>query len=218
MFQEIYKIGLRDAILFDYGAYFVTNRTQLAHEVVNNFSVIMHQEKFDESLVLLKTLLNWDYKDILYLRSNNNQAKLKTAEESNNKTSSEYQRRLKLHKKLSPHDYILHELSLRKFNHQISLIENFDKQVQELKNVNNQIGKWCTEKLKQHPIFYDGQFPKLVRFKKAVQLGQHLPANVNFTTEFSHELISINEEDCFKMQLSMLDFVEYHQKKYHGEI
>ena len=49
---------LQDTMLFDYGAAHVRNRVKLVDEIISNFTVIIIKEKLDESLVLLKHVLN----------------------------------------------------------------------------------------------------------------------------------------------------------------
>ena len=49
---------LQDTMLFDYGAAHVRNRVKLVDEIMSNFTVIIIKEKLDESLVLLKHVLN----------------------------------------------------------------------------------------------------------------------------------------------------------------
>lgn len=49
---------------------------QFIRELENNFQFVMIMEYFDESLIIVKRLLNWTFKDILYIPQNKGREKL----------------------------------------------------------------------------------------------------------------------------------------------
>ncbi|KAJ0055801.1 hypothetical protein NL108_011407 [Boleophthalmus pectinirostris] len=62
--------GNKDSTSIDYAR-------QLAAEVEKTFSLVMISNYFDESLILLRHLLNWDLEDIIYFKSNMRSEKAK---------------------------------------------------------------------------------------------------------------------------------------------
>ena len=215
MFQQVHPGSLRDTMLFDYGAYHSKNRTKLAQDIVRNFSIVLVQERFDESLVLLKTVLNWGYEDILY-QPKNEAGNYKISSE-NKRNASLYLNRLHLHMIQSPHDYTLYDLSMKNFNQQIALIEKFSEKVKEFRQINQKVSKWCYERLRHLNMLQQFRpLPKLTRYLTMVGTRKHQSTTMSFTSEFTNEIVTVNEVSCFKMQLDMLDFVQFHIQKYHG--
>nr|KAG5709712.1 hypothetical protein BaRGS_027737 [Batillaria attramentaria] len=83
-------------------------RHQYIHQLDEDFHLVMITEYFDESLVLLKRLLCWDIKDILYIPKNKNARKKKRVFTDEDRAN---------HKKYSAADYDLYNFFLRKFEH-----------------------------------------------------------------------------------------------------
>lgn len=79
-FPEIYDKGLfsytRNAMGWDFGFpnnIKATDKDRIRHyldELNSQFSLVMVMERFDESLVLMKRILNWSLLDILYIKTN----------------------------------------------------------------------------------------------------------------------------------------------------
>ena len=60
-------------MLYDYGARGLTRPEQfksLIGQIMRNFTVILVAEMFDESLVVLKHKLCWDWSDVAYVTTN----------------------------------------------------------------------------------------------------------------------------------------------------
>ncbi|XP_006825848.1 galactosylceramide sulfotransferase-like [Saccoglossus kowalevskii] len=73
--DSYFKTLLRNRQMFDVGLELKNyNNESLVDNVIqqasNEFDLVMIAEYFDESLVLLKNLLSWDFEDILYLEKN----------------------------------------------------------------------------------------------------------------------------------------------------
>ena len=61
-------------MMHDFGGDNYTNSSLQAksyiNEIIQNFTVIIVREKFDESLVVMKNKLNWEWSDIIYTSKN----------------------------------------------------------------------------------------------------------------------------------------------------
>ena len=131
-------------MLFDYGGQHLTTKTsaeQFVGELMKNFTVVLVAEQFDESLVVMKNKLCWDWSDIVYVKVN--VGKYKFARFQNESLVNE---RRKIHQSFSPSDYILYSRSKDKLHEDIKLISNFASQLQEFRLVNKKITSWCSER------------------------------------------------------------------------
>ncbi|KAJ0055762.1 hypothetical protein NL108_011408, partial [Boleophthalmus pectinirostris] len=79
--KEKYSMLARNCLTYDLGGNkdntSIDYARQLAAEVEKTFSLVMISNYFDESLILLRYLLNWDLEDIIYFKSNMRSEKAK---------------------------------------------------------------------------------------------------------------------------------------------
>ena len=129
-------------MMFDYGGSSLTSESaaeKYIGELMNNFTVMIVAEKFDESLVVMKNKLCWDWSDIVYVKANVGNYNY------GENTTLENKRRV-LHQQFSPFDYILYNKSVTKLQNDIEKVENFDQQLQEFRRVNKHVVSWCEQK------------------------------------------------------------------------
>ena len=114
---------------------------QWLHSIEDNFKLIMLVEYFDESLVLLKRLMCWKTKDILYFTKN--EASYTYKFEIN------YQKNLDIYKNFSNVDFMLYEHFEYVFWKKVSQEgRGFIEEVQHFKRIRSNIIKFC-DKVKQ---------------------------------------------------------------------
>ena len=148
-------------MLRDFGAesYFGNSTLMLKYidDIISNFSVILIQEQFEESLVVLKNKLCWDWSDIMYVSANRGSYKFDVI------NTTLFQIRRNLHQKFSPYDYVLYEKSLNKLQNDISKISNFEEQLKDFRTLKEEILLWCSKnayRSKMGKIGFESKFSK----------------------------------------------------------
>ena len=131
-----------DTMLFDFGGYFVKNKSGLIKGIMDNFTVILVQDQLDNSLVVLAHTLKWKLRDILHYSQN---VQFHT-DESKSRNTADFVRREKQHRMMSPNDYSLYEQSVMKLEAQKSRITNFRFKVMEFQRINHDVRTWCMHK------------------------------------------------------------------------
>lgn len=115
-------------------------------------ALVMISEHFDESIVLLKRILKWSVKDILYVRKNDNSNKNKslvTDEDDRNR-----------YRNLSVIDHTLYEYFYLKLWRQINREVMFHEEVLYFKAIRNNVEKHCLSRISQDFISSDLTIPK----------------------------------------------------------
>ncbi|XP_063712072.1 galactosylceramide sulfotransferase-like [Symsagittifera roscoffensis] len=140
---------IRNTMLLDYGMPLLDHSRnesgdvlKYINELTANVTVFIIQDYFDESLVVLKNILCWNWSDIVYdafihQRTPSPSGSLK----STNMSLIEERRRL--HKIFSPYDYIFYGKSFSKLQSQIESITDFAEQLQEFRDIKSIIAGWC---------------------------------------------------------------------------
>uniref|UniRef100_A0A6A7FX66 Galactosylceramide sulfotransferase-like n=2 Tax=Hirondellea gigas TaxID=1518452 RepID=A0A6A7FX66_9CRUS len=138
-----------DMMLFDMGIDVHENMTETevrgAIEKLDKvFHLVMIAGKMDESLILLKELLCWDYSDVIFFKKNVRKNEIKS---SLSKSSLEKMR------KLNSRDVILYEYFLEKHE---KVVLKYGKQrmaedVSKLKNLRDKIYKECGIRIVENP-------------------------------------------------------------------
>lgn len=99
-----------------------------------DFKLVMVMERFDESLVLMKRDLNWDFSDIIYLESNSHKHKtimINASEE-------------RMFESTSFLDYAVYNFFKRIFDQRVRKEGNmFYSEVEDFKNVLQEVGTFC---------------------------------------------------------------------------
>ena len=112
-------------------------------ELNKDYELMLLMEQYEESLVLMKRLLCWDIKDILYVPLNVRKAKQKVP------FTDEDKARLKLWNKA---DFELYDLFKREFSTKlVAQGDDFDAEVKLYKNIRQQVEGYCY-KLKKSPL------------------------------------------------------------------
>ena len=122
----------------DFGGYKIKEQndvTKYVEQISNNFSVLIVNEMFDESLVVLKNKLSWNWEDLVYQKMN-------VAKNSESQKSFTQQEK-EAHRLFSPKDYLLYEESVKKLNKDMKTIENFSEQLSEFKLLNKNVSLFC---------------------------------------------------------------------------
>ncbi|KAK6180459.1 hypothetical protein SNE40_012609 [Patella caerulea] len=111
------------------------------------FDLVIVMEKFDESIILMKRLLCWSMKDIVYIKAN--VLKLNSSIEI---TDQDRQ----LHRHWAPLDYFLYDFFLKKLENQISAqFSEFTREVAYFKQLLKRVKKFCTQKNITKPLIID---------------------------------------------------------------
>ncbi|CAH1254607.1 GAL3ST1 [Branchiostoma lanceolatum] len=113
--------------------------------IEKEFNLVMILEHFDESLVLLRRVMCWDMKDILYLTKNAESYDYRRAQISSEE--------VRMHRQMSKMDYALFE----HFNATLwAKIEqqgsNFRDELEHFKTVNGQVKKYCESRDHNEPL------------------------------------------------------------------
>ena len=121
--------------------------------IESDVHLVMINELYDESLVMLMRMLNWDMGDILYLKLRVQHYKAK------NMTFPE--RLLKNHEAWSSIDYAIYNHFRNKLENQIeSLGEPFKKQVTLFRNVKEAFEVFCRSLVQKLHLFARGKIPE----------------------------------------------------------
>lgn len=103
-------------------------------EVDSTFDLVLITEKFQESMVLLKNLLCWDYGDLTSLKLN--------AHDASTKSSLSGKARAKLKTWLWA-DYQLYDHFLAKFNNEIESFDGLNHEMEILGHANHEVQDHC---------------------------------------------------------------------------
>ena len=182
-------------MFFDFGGRNAENKDKHIDEIIQNFTVIMINEYFDESLVLIKNILKWDMRDILYKSKN-------IANRYYFNTSKDIERdktREQLLRKHSPYDYMLYEKSLEKFHRQKESIVDFDQQVKQFREINKLVNSWC----------YRTKNSSDNRISVAKTSASSSKSNST-----NKESVIINVQNCNRINSDFLGYITQHIKSY----
>ena len=134
---------LNNRLSFEYGVpvNVITSRNITAFNAYVNdvldkeFSVVIIAERFNEGLVLMKRMLNWNLQDILYTLKNRNEGQpIITVTEDHRE----------MHKEYSSLDYLLYEHFVNRFNRQIELVgKSFQREVEQFKKIREDVETFC---------------------------------------------------------------------------
>ena len=99
------------------------------------FFVVILVERFNEGLVLMRRMLNWNLQDILYVLKNRNPYKpIFTVTEDHRK----------MHRQHAVLDYLLYEHFVNRFNRQIELEgESFQREVEHFEKIRQDVETFC---------------------------------------------------------------------------
>ena len=142
--NEIPKYSfLNNRVSFEYGVplNIIKSRNITAFNAYINdvldkeFLVVIIAERFNEGLVLMKRMLNWNLKDILYAMKNRNPyAPVFIVTEDHRE----------MHRQYAALDYLLYEHFVNRFNHQIDLEgESFQREVEHFKKTRQGFETFC---------------------------------------------------------------------------
>ena len=141
-------------------------------------ALVMISEHFDESIVLLKRILKWSVKDILYVRKNDNSNKNKSIIIDENDRDR--------YRKLSVIDHTLYEYFYLKLWRQINMEVMFHEEVLYFKTVRNKVEKHC--------------------FKRRTSQG-FISSDLTIPKSYWNEEFKITAEFCTLLLISEMDFV-----------
>jgi len=143
--QRAYKNLGRNQMLWDNGlpGRLMDNATAVANkikEIEHNFDLVLIAERFDESIILMKELLCWDFRDVVSLKLN--------ARQSSHKTSLSRQARQALEEYLEA-DYRMYNYFKKKLNKKLREYgqTRMETQVGILHKANSNIKKECSLKV-----------------------------------------------------------------------
>ncbi|XP_070185723.1 galactosylceramide sulfotransferase-like [Littorina saxatilis] len=121
-----------------------TLRGQYIQQLGREFDLVMITEFFDESLVLLRRLLCWRVRDILYVPKNKNMYKKERVFSAED---------MQLHRKLNVADYDLYEFFLERFNDTVAKQgPDFHDEVNYIKNLLPRLQIHCSNPNSVSPL------------------------------------------------------------------
>lgn len=159
---------IRNPMLFDLGLDFryFQNKTAIENYfdfIAKEFDIVMIMEHFDESLVLLKRILCWDYEDILYFKLNERPDKKKRSN-----LTEEVKRDIKSWNKA---DFLLYERFNKTLWDKIEKIgPEFYQELKTFREKKREVEKACLDKGTYLDEAYSGVFVKSYRIKKNTPL------------------------------------------------
>jgi len=134
---------LNNRLSFEYGVpiHVITSRNITAFNAYVNdvldkeFSVVIIAERFNEGLILMRRMLNWNLHDILYaLKNRNTYQPIFTVTEDHRK----------IHRQHAVLDYLLYEHFVNRFNRQIELEgESFQREVEHFEKIRQDVETFC---------------------------------------------------------------------------
>ncbi|XP_050413956.2 galactosylceramide sulfotransferase [Patella vulgata] len=128
----------RMAVDFGFPTKYFKNSTKMLKYVQDldlTFDLVMITERFDESMILLRRMLNWSFKDILYIKLNALKNKPK------NNINSTMMDKVK---KFSELDYILYNYFYEKFDKRVKQQpSNFSDEVSVFTSIREQVATFC---------------------------------------------------------------------------
>ncbi|KAK6177218.1 hypothetical protein SNE40_015362 [Patella caerulea] len=144
--QEIYEpknpyyshTNNRMAIDFGFPVKYFKNSTKMlkyVHDLDLTLDLVMITERFDESMILLRRMLNWSFKDILYIKQN--ALKNKTKDNIDSTLIDKV-------KKFSELDYILYDYFYEKFDKRVKQqSSDFNDEVSAFKSIRERVAQFC---------------------------------------------------------------------------
>ncbi|KAK6177217.1 hypothetical protein SNE40_015361 [Patella caerulea] len=128
----------RMAVDFGFPTKYFKNSTKMleyVHDLDLTLDLVMITERFDESMILLRRMLNWSFKDILYIKQNSLKNKPK------NNINSTLMDKVK---KFSELDYILYDYFYEKFDKRVKQqASNFSNEVSVFISIREQVARFC---------------------------------------------------------------------------
>ena len=114
-----------------------TLRREYIQQLGKEFQLVMITEFFDESLVLLRRLMCWSVKDVLYIPKNKNVYKKKRVFSAKDHTK---------HRKLNVADYDLYHFFLKRFSDTVARQKpDFWKEVAYFKKLLQNVQSYCSQ-------------------------------------------------------------------------
>ncbi|XP_050413959.2 galactosylceramide sulfotransferase isoform X2 [Patella vulgata] len=144
--QEIYEptnpyyshTNNRMAIDFGFPTKYFKNLTKMLEYVQDldlTLDLVMITERFDESMILLRRMLNWSFKDILYIKLN--ALKNKRKDNINSTLADKVKKFTKL-------DYILYDYFYEKFDKRVKQqSSDFNEEVSVFKSIRGRVTQFC---------------------------------------------------------------------------
>ena len=154
--------------------------TSFVSKLKNIFDLVLVVEYFDESLVMMKRLLNWSLKDILYIKLNEFKSKKnQTCTKSNITTEDKaiFRRRNRI-------DYAIYDTFREIFFQKMSEEINLEDEVKQFKTILNDVHIFCIEKLSRKN-------------------------KISFPASEWNKAFSVDEQDCKLMVTKELPFWKY---------
>lgn len=150
----------------------------------SEMDLVLVMEKFSESLVLLKRMMCWELKDVLYITRNRNDQK-----DSVQFSSDE----LKYHRNFSLADNMLYDYFTNRLNEKLGAQRNdFQEEVDVLNSMLQNVSSFC-----QKNGSYEGQTSEALVFNE---------------TKFN-DVFEVSIQDCRLMMLDELTFVNLSRNK-----
>ena len=114
-----------------------TMRREYIQQLGKEFQLVMITEFFDESLVLLRRLMCWSVKDVLYIPKNKNVYKKKRVFSAKDRAE---------HRKLNVADYDLYNFFLKRFSDTVAKQKpDFRKEVAYFKELLQNVQSYCSQ-------------------------------------------------------------------------
>ena len=102
------------------------------------FDLVMICERFDESLLLLKHMMNWDFMEIMYIKNNGFSDKIQFNKIALNDTEK------RLHRELNAADYVLYDFFANLFQRKVERLgKPFKKELIAYKSLLRQMNDFC---------------------------------------------------------------------------
>ena len=124
-----------------------TNKTKIStfvNDLDRSLDIVLIAEMFDESLVLLRRLLNWTTKDIMYMKVN--VFKQKESLHSWTRRKQYPSHTMELFKKYAAYDIALYDHFYKKFKQRIEAQpKDFHAEVEVFKRLKDKVAKVCSE-------------------------------------------------------------------------
>ena len=151
--------------------------TSFVSKLKNIFDLVMVVEYFDESLVMMKRLLNWSLKDILYIKLNEFKSKKAQTSSKSNITTEDKA----IFRRGNRIDYAVYdtfrEIFLQKMSEEIDL----ENEVKQFKTILNDVHIFCIEKMSRKN-------------------------KISFPASEWNKAFSVDEQDCKLMVTKELSF------------
>ncbi|XP_018014415.1 galactosylceramide sulfotransferase [Hyalella azteca] len=194
MYRAAEKFG-PDMMLFDLGYTVKANTTdreftEIINEVDKIFDLVMIAERIDESLILMKKLLNWEYEDIVFYNKNARRRSYK--QKLTQKLREKIRKLNKGDQLLYDHFLLRHEEAVRNYG-----TEKMAEEVELLRVARDDIFGQC--KMKK----FEGRPPNKIFQEYSILVE-------TFTIE------DLTDENCLMLslpELQLLDFVRAYQTK-----